>query len=111
VEDHYNDVAKILETKQKGLGQTTVANSEEGLKKGTSKKVNLTHTYLSAQNKFLNTELDDYLLKAIQLQNINKVLQKNIEYYIASMRKPESPSTARMTELLRNINPSRIFSE
>lgn len=41
------------------------------------------HTDLATQNKDLNLEIDDCIMKIIQLENVNKILQKNVENYIA----------------------------
>jgi hypothetical protein len=38
---------------------------------------------LATKNKDLNLEIDDCLMRILQLENVNKALQKNIEEYIA----------------------------
>lgn len=36
------------------------------------------HTDLATQNKDLNLEIDDCLMKILQLENVNKILQKGV---------------------------------
>ena len=40
------------------------------------------HTDLATKNKDLNLEIDDCLMKILQLENVNKALQKHISDYI-----------------------------
>lgn len=41
------------------------------------------HSQLATKNKDLNLEIDDCLMKILQLENVNKALQKHIEEYIS----------------------------
>lgn len=41
------------------------------------------HSDLATKNKDLNLEIDDCLMKILQMEAVNKSMQKHIEEYIA----------------------------
>lgn len=81
--DHSQKVVKEKENKLKDL-QELIVKSEAELNKSVLKKENVLkeHSDLANTNKSLNQEIDDCLLKILQLESVNKVLQKQVENYI-----------------------------
>lgn len=63
------------------------------------------HSDLATKNKDLNLEIDDCLMKILQLENVNKALQKNIEEYIACDEQARYllDRKQKMTEILQTV--------
>lgn len=81
--DHSQKIVKDKENKLKDL-QEVITKSDVELNKSVVKKEKVLkeHSELANTNKSLNQEIDDCLLKILQLESVNKVLQKQVENYI-----------------------------
>lgn len=80
---------------------------DEELSKSVIKKDGLMkeHSDLATKNKELNLEIDDCLMKILELESVNKTFQKQIETYINCDEEARIllDRKQKMTELLQSV--------